>query len=116
MGFFDFLFGNNNGSNDNAGKNTQQAKTSSSSNGMTVNRPTPQSTTPSPNATSKPKKPLASYSMEDIYGKGFRFVVDRYEEWANQSQSDVFAAGKKHHQEVLEYIKEKVLEDEDLDF
>ena len=30
MGFFDFLFGNNNGSNDNAGKNTQQAKTSSS--------------------------------------------------------------------------------------
>ena len=36
--------------------------------------------------------------------------------FANQGQSDVFATGKKHHQEVLEYIKEKVLEDEDIDF
>ena len=66
MGFFDFLFGNNNGSNDNAGKNTQQSKTSNSSNGMTVNKPTSQRTTPSPNATSKPKKTLTSYSMEEI--------------------------------------------------
>lgn len=84
MGFFDFLFGNNNGSNDNAGKNAQQSKTSTSSNGMMGNKPTSKSTTPSPSATSKPKKTLTSYSMEDIYGKGFRFVVDRYEEWANQ--------------------------------
>lgn len=36
--------------------------------------------------------------------------------FANQNQSDVFATGKKHHQDVLEYIKEKVFEDEDLDF
>lgn len=36
--------------------------------------------------------------------------------FANQTQSDVYATGKKHHQEVLEYIKEKVLENEDIDF
>ena len=36
MGFFDFLFGNNNGSNDNAGKNAQQSKTSTSSNGISL--------------------------------------------------------------------------------
>ena len=63
MGFFDFLFGNNNSFNDNAGKNAQQSKTSSSSNGITGNKPTPKSSAPSPSATNKPKKPLASYSM-----------------------------------------------------
>jgi hypothetical protein len=36
--------------------------------------------------------------------------------FANQTQSDVYVTGKRHHQEVLEYIKEKVLEDEDIDF
>lgn len=36
--------------------------------------------------------------------------------FANQNLTDVIAKGKQHHHDVLEYIKEKVLEDEDIDF
>lgn len=36
--------------------------------------------------------------------------------FANQNQSDVFAKGKRHHQDILEYIKEKVLEEGSIDF
>lgn len=36
--------------------------------------------------------------------------------FAGQDKFDVIETGKKHHKEVLDYIKEKVLEDEDIDF
>lgn len=70
MGFFETLFGSN--------KNSNNSGTSSSSNAGT-------------NAAPAKKAPVSA-SMEDIFGKGFRFVVDRYEEWANQkctSQGDL---------------------------
>ena len=36
--------------------------------------------------------------------------------FANQNKFDVIETGKKHHREVLDFIKEKVFEDEDIDF
>lgn len=72
MGFFDFLSGNKN-KNNNAGIDSQPNNSS-----------TP-SSTPSTSKTSvKSTRTLVSTSIDNIYGKGFRFVVDRYEEWANQ--------------------------------
>ena len=36
--------------------------------------------------------------------------------FGNQSRADVISSGKKHHQDILEYLKEKVLDNEDIDF
>lgn len=77
MGFFDNLFNKNS-----KGKadNDAQQKDVSSSNLAPGNKPD----TSVPKITSKPKRALVSTSLDDIYGKGFRFVVDRYEVWSNQ--------------------------------
>lgn len=74
MGFFDFLFGNNKASNEKGGTTPQHREKNTSS--KVVN--------PNSKATTKSKKTPVTTSIDDIYGKGFRFVVDRYEEWANQ--------------------------------
>lgn len=74
MGFFETLFGNKKSSDNNA----NNSGTSGSSNVGANIRPA------SSAVTSEPKKALVKASMDDIFGKGFRFVVDRYEEWANQ--------------------------------
>lgn len=84
MGFFEFLFGKQNGTNNQADPKTQQGSTSTPSGATSVNKPSPKSDASTLKSTAKPKKTIVSNSIEDIYGKGFRFIVDRYEEWANQ--------------------------------
>lgn len=74
MGFFENLFGNKKGSNNNA---TNSGASSSSNVGVNA-RPVSSVVAP------RSKKAPISASMQDIFGKGFRFVVDRYEEWSNQ--------------------------------
>lgn len=79
MGFFEFLFGKQNETNNQADLKTQQSSTSTLSNAASLNK-----NTSTPKSTAKPKKTIVTNSIDDIYGKGFRFIVDRYEEWANQ--------------------------------
>ena len=79
MGFFEFLFGKQNETNNQAGPKTQQNSTSTLSSAASLNK-----NTSTPKSTAKPKKTIVTNSIEDIYGKGFRFIVDRFEEWANQ--------------------------------
>ena len=79
MGFLDFLFGKKDGTNNQADQTTQQSSTSTPSSAASVNKPTPKADT-----LVKPKKTIVTNSIDDIYGKGFRFIVDRYEEWAHQ--------------------------------
>jgi len=79
MGFFEFLFGKQNETNNQADLKTQQSSTSTLSSAASLNK-----NTSTPKSTAKPKKTIVTNSIDDIYGKGFRFIVDRYEEWANQ--------------------------------
>lgn len=84
MGFFENLFGKKKG----ADNNTTNCGTSTSLNAGVSARPVSSVVTP------RPKKASVSASIEDIFGKGFHFVADRYEEWANQkctSQGDLNA-------------------------
>ena len=61
MGFFENLFEKETNADANVNTNASASKVSSAVNEVPMNR-----------------------SIDDIFGKGFRFVVDRYEEWANQ--------------------------------
>lgn len=79
MGFFDFLFGKKNGTSNLSDPQTQQSSTNTPSGAASVNKPTPKVV-----SLAKPKNTIVTYSIDDIYGKSFRFIVDRYEEWANQ--------------------------------
>ncbi|MCR5457164.1 MAG: hypothetical protein K6F14_03715 [Clostridiales bacterium] len=79
MGFFEFLFGKQNETNNQADLKTQQSSASTLSSAASLNK-----NTSTPKSTAKPKKTIVTNSIDDIYGKGFRFIVDRYEEWANQ--------------------------------
>lgn len=84
MGFFEILFGKRNETNNQADSEIQQNSTSTPSGATSVNKPSPKGETSTPNLTARPKKRIVTNSIDDIYGKGFRFIVDRYEEWANQ--------------------------------
>ena len=79
MGFFDFLFGKQNGTNNQADPKTQQSSTSTQSGATSLNKTSSKAETSSSKSTAKPKKTIATNSIEEIYGKGFRFIVDRYE-------------------------------------
>ena len=98
MGFFKTLFGNKKGSNNNA----CNSGTSTSSNAGEKTKHASPIVKSTPKATPKP----VSASMEDIFGKGFRFVVDRYEEWANQKCT---SQGKLDGEIVAEVVGDRII-------
>ena len=98
MGFFEKLFGSKKASNDNA----NNSGTTNSSNAGAGIAPASATVQPSP----KPKKTAVTASMEDIFGKGFRFVVDRYEEWANQRCTN---QGELNAEIVAEVVGDRII-------
>lgn len=103
MGFFDFLFGKDNKSDNKSGTNTQQSGTSSSLTVVPGGAPSRKDASPT---TNKPKKSIETFSIDEIYGKGFRFVVDGYEEWANQRCTN---QGEMNGEIVAEVVGDRII-------
>ena len=98
MGFFEKLFGNKKSSNDNAGNSVSSISSNNGANTKPVSTPVK----PAP----KPKTTPVTASIDDIFGKGFRFVVDRYEEWANQRCTN---QGELNAEIVAEVVGDRII-------